>query len=380
MADIYQEYYKRGHKAAEEGDWDSAIKYGKMIPSNWNFFETLPSLVPMPDEAVGKVLDALKNRPNERTQFLFEYGSNIPDHASPQILERVANLATEDHYTTANVHAHPNWKPSEETQNRQKVADFWSSYERRVTPEHFAAVKSHYSGKPEEIKHRDISGKSHENAYILGGNMFNATPEGKLVKPPHPDSNQGVVTDTSTDKATPLHEIIPHLGVHAKAVQNEIMRDEFIPKKYIRGKPYIQVHRGIAGNYAKAIRQKVGYNQKTNTIKEGSHVLPSAPFSSWSTDPQIAGRFAHREIEGHPNQQGVVISKWMPLEDVLHSGHHTVITGQEHPHTHESEIIFGHPEGKLKIKSSDLSFQGPTHEYGDVGKPTIEPAPKPSKT
>jgi hypothetical protein len=49
---------------------------------------------------------------------------------------------------------------------------------------------------------------------------------------------------------------------------------------------------------------------------------------------------------------------------------------QDHAHPQESEIIVGHPEGKMKISTSDMKFQPPKSEtvdnYGTVTKPTVK--------
>jgi len=50
----------------------------------------------------------------------------------------------------------------------------------------------------------------------------------------------------------------------------------------------------------------------------------------------------------------LVLKKWMPLKHLLHSGFHNVVSGQEHAHPSEWELVFGHPEGRIKLQTKEI--------------------------
>ena len=321
------------HATAKAGDWSHAVYVAHGLPVNWGAFEKLPQYG-IPEKHAETILDTLSNQYSPHHQnlpnFLFEYSQNLSPKASPEHLSRVAHLGRDDMYVTANVHEHPNWRPDEETQGRSKAANFWSDYESHVKPSHFAAVGSMYSGKEEALRdHRGNSGTSEE-----------------------------------------YKDAIPHLQRHAKAVQEEVMKDEFIPKRWFNGEPHIQVHRGVGGNYGQMIRNKANYNPDTNEIDHKRMRIPTAAFSSWSTDHELARSFAHSrdDIPNQPKKQGVVMSRWVPLKDVLHTGFHRVVTGQQHPHFSEYEVIVGHPKGHIDVSTKDMHFVQPTHPFGTTAQ------------
>ena len=204
------------------------------------------------------------------------------------------------------------------------AADFWKNYEISVDPHQMAAVKSLYTGQPEILTHRNLPGDSDVYKHV-----------------------------------------IPHIPEHASKVQQAILKDPSIKKRYIGTEPYVQLHRGVGGDYSKKIAEMAEHNPSKNTAAGRMLSLKTAPFSSWSTDRMLAEDFAlgRHEI---PNQakHSLVMSKWMPLKHVLHSGFHKVHEGQVHPHKHEKEIVVGHPSGSMDIKTSDISFLHPhTGEY-----------------
>jgi hypothetical protein len=325
---------KMMQKALNDKNYDEAISHASKMPPNWNTFSRMPSFHPegMPEEHVRKVLDLLTHKYGQhRSQlpnFLYEYSQNIPKNASPDILNHVAKVLTkeypEDTLASKKIIEHPNWQPDEETKSLQDAGNFWTEYEKRVEPHHFAAIKSMFTGKPEELTdHRGGKGRSQDYAHL-----------------------------------------IPHLRLHAQKVQERIMKDDNIKKRYFGGKPYIKLYRGVRGNYGEAIHKAVGFNPASKTIiKDKKFSIPTAHLSSWTIDPHIATGFAARAIfGGQSNTSGVVLSQWLPVESVLHSGmpEHATHIGKEFPHPIEKEIVVGHPEGKMKISTSDMKFQ--THE------------------
>jgi hypothetical protein len=369
---------KATFEAIHRGDWDKAIEHAKRVPANYDIWQRLPSAnnpndggEGMPNAAVHKVLDHLKTRPNQKdnlNSFLFEYAGHIPKHADAATLRRVGHEGREDQYVTNAIQTHPKFAPDEALANMKKVGNFWSSYERAVSPGHFATIKSHFTGQPETVTdHRGESANSHE-AYL--------NPDGLMG---HDKETLEHLKNTKFEypnKFMQASDVLPHLDEYAKKVQAEIMQDKFTPKRYFHGEPHVKLYRGVGGHYGKAIKDAVGHNPETNEVDDKKIKLPTAHLTSWTTDPEMAARFAYNRghIEGQPDNHGVVMSKWVPLKQVLHSGHHMTVQGQEHPHSHENEIVVGHPTASFNINSKNLKFQtkpqrdakGNIHNYGEV--------------
>jgi hypothetical protein len=342
----HQETEKLMHEAAGNGDWKSAANYASKLPTNWNTFSTLPSSGEMSDEGINHALDLMTHKHGHHNKdlpnFLFELSSNLPKNVSKETLNRIADLGKEDQYVTQNVTSHPNFSLDDKASGKKRAADFWSDYEKKVKPEHFATISAMHSGKENEVvTHRGQKGSSKDHAHL-----------------------------------------IPDIRNHAKDIQNHIMQDGFISKKTINGEPHIQLHRGVNGNYGKKIREAAEWNPKTGTAKRKNLSVPSQAFSSWTTDPEMANRFmwGRGDIAGQAHNAGAVMSKWVPVKDVLHSGFHTNVVGQEHPHQHENEIVVGHPEKKLKVHTKEMTFQPDTTHGSETHDPKYGSAVKPVMT
>lgn len=382
MEDKYRKYEQTAMTAAYNGDWETAIKFGKYVPRNWDVWQRFPSTAMghggIPPEWLDKVLDAVpqSGMPN----FLFELATQLHDDIKPETLERIAKLGIEDRYVLAGVEEHPNWKPSQEHNGRLMAASFWNTYEKAVHSSHFATIKSMFTKQPESLTdHRGREGNSHGNCFVWSRtNMvhnFDHDMSGDMN--PHVERYEA---NGPTQKFFKTSDVLPHLPGHAKAVQDAIQADDFLPKRYFNGKPYIQLHRGVGGGYAKAIRDKVAHDPATGETDNRSYTLPTAHLTSWTSDREMAERFAtsrgdHDGVTG----KGVVISAWHPLDSVLHSGYHTVTPGQNHTHDNEQEIIVGHPQGKFKIHAKNLHFQdAQVSETGQVSTP-VDGGFKPAK-
>ena len=340
--------------AIDNGDWERAIEHATHVPPNWDIWQRLPSAAPMPDDVARKVIGVLTHpyghHKDNLPSFMFEYANHIPQDASPEWLNELATTAIKhgqnDAYITNRITAHPNWKPDENNQSLGRAADFWASYESRVKPEHFATIKAMFTGKPETMKdHRGETGSSDKHIGIL-----------------------------------------PDLKNHAKLVQDLIMNDPDVVKRHFQGKPYIKAYRGVNGHYGKLVRNAAEYHPGHNEAKNKRFILPTAHLSSWTLSAPMASQFAwHRsEIQDQPKDQGVVFSQWIPVDSVLHSGTHSTTLGQKHIHPSEQEIVVGHPEGKMRISTSDMQFQSPpklndkgfAQNYGDTQYPTLKKASK----
>lgn len=367
--DIWNQYIQLMHEHAEKGDWDSAIKYAKKVPSNWSAFDQLPQHN-IPPHAFEKVLNAVPK--NDRANFHFELSSNLHPDLTHEQLDLLHSRIGEDGYAINNIQKHPNYNKHHPVEMGKKAAsEFWRSYERRVEPQHFAAVKSAFGdGQPVEMTdHRGNKGHSHD-ANITDGFVYDKTSNTAASGPRH-YGNSFIAN---------LGDVHPHLKQHAKDVQNKILEDENIEKKTINGKIHILLHRGVGGKYANDILRSAGYDKENHTAQNKTIKVKKAPFSSWTTDKEIAKQFASsREMAGYKKptpskHQRLIVSKWIPLEHVIHSGSHRVHIGQEHAHPAESEIVVHHPEGHMKIHASELEPW--THTVDGHAPPKILPKEK----
>ena len=349
------------HKYISNGDWARAIEHAKVIPHQSDIWQQLPSAHPegMPNWAIHEVLDHLDSHDLKHSGFLFEMAHNLMPHHDSETVRRLANSASEHggHLETDLFTAHSNYHLTPDEERLSAVHNFWKSYEHNVSPRHFATVKSFFSGKPEEFFHRGQSGK-HNDYYIVNGRHIydlNSSPTVKLFDKINHTYNGDIHTKAD--------HILPNLGDYAAKIQEKILQDQNIHKRYYNGQPYIKVHRGVGGHYSKAIRDAAGYDPKTNEYDHKFLTVPSAPFSSWTTDFETAkafskGRGSQLDLPGH----GLVISKWMPLKNVLHSGYHNLLPGKHCAHPSEKEIVFGHPNETIKIHPKELHFETISHD------------------
>jgi len=320
-----QEREKLIFELAHKGEWDKAIEHAKRIPSNHDIWQRLPTANEdgMPDQAINKILDHFDNHDITNSGFLFEMSSNLLGHNQAPTLNRLADYAHNkmggSYYELNHIINHPNYKPKEEDIPHIIAHNFWNSYEKKVEPSHFAAVKSLFSGKPEQVVHRNTIGTSENH-------------------------------DT----------VIPHLRDYANKVQDKILSDDNLYKRKYNGENYIKVHRGVGGHYAKAIRDAAKYNNTTGEYAHKNLIIPVTPFSSWTTDKDMAQAFATgRGQDLNLENHGLVMSKWMPVKNILYSGQHGFIPGRDSMHPSENEIVFSHPTGKLKVNTGEFDFENP---------------------
>lgn len=357
-------------QAVKDKDWDRAFDFARQIPANYDAWQRLPSSAPLPTHFVNKILDHLSNRHSPQNKnlasFLFEMAGHLPGDAAGHFptseplhndtLNRMAELGMDDAYVTNYIFNHPHFVRSPKNQLLAQATDFWHGYEKSVHPDHFATIKSLYTGKPETLKdHRGNVGSSLKTMHIL-----------------------------------------PSLLAHSKEVQAKIMDDETLPKKIFRGEPYVKLYRGVNGHYGKLIRDKAKYNAETNEVDKKNFLIPTAHLTSWTADPEMASRFVwgRSDLKNQPGDQGVVMSQWVPVKSVLHSGFHKTNPGQQHAHEVESELVVGHPQGKMKISTGAMQFQPlplwrpdqkvqETHtadNYGDMVLPNLRKSEFPIET
>jgi hypothetical protein len=329
---------QKAFEALKNGNYDEMLHHARHIPHNWDIYQRLPSTLEsgLPNEAFHKIMDSLpENHPN-RSSFLFEYGQNLPSHATPNELNRAARAVMGDDWISRRKFLdHPNWQRDENDNRLHKAANFWQLYEKMVDPSHFAAIKSLHSGKPEVFSdYRNIGGHGSSGDW---------------------------------------ESALPHLRGYSKKVQEKILKDPHIIKRDFKGEPYIRVHRGLGGHYAKALKEAAGYNRNDHSVDAKQIVVPKAPFSSWTTDKREAERFAHNrsQMPNQPAGHGMTITKWMPVKDILHSGFHYVYPEQEHVHPSEQEIIFQHPKGKMKLSTNEMALQTSQEPYTPLTKPNL---------
>lgn len=379
LNDIYNQYEKQANEAFKNGEFDKGIEIGKKIPHSWDYFSRLPNMFqsvneeehelpfPLPDDAIEKISDHIQ-RKGGNSGFYFELAHNAPKTISDKTLRKLIDVNKDSFLEKDAFLKHPNFKRTEEEEGLHKANKLWNSYEVGVHPAHFAAVKSMFTGKPETTKARDKHGSSHDFTIVNGTEVKESK---SLPKHGQEFEHHGQKYAYSAEHL-PVHETIPHLENYAHKMQEAILNDNNIPKKIINGEPHILLHRGVEGSYAKKIRELAGHNKEDNSVLKRRITAPVTSFSSWSTDPEVAGKFAHRQVDGQPEGEGVVISKWHPVKSILSSGFHNVYPEQTHIHENESEIVVGHPEGKISFNTSELSFRKPDSEYGQVEKGSVK--------
>ena len=208
------------------------------------------------------------------------------------------------------------------------AANFWRRYEEGPRARHFAAVRTHVTGQPtlDFTDHEGFKGSSEEHA------------------------------------AT-----IPFLGVHAKRMQEAALKGDTskgadspfaIPKlqfKKIRGKMHVLVHRGLGGEYADRIMKAAGWDPTTNTVADRRVKVSVHSLDSWSPRASSAATFPY--MTKKPGAK-IVLSTWMPVEDLLHSGYHNAYPEHSHEFPEEHEFIFKHSKPNTIIHSGDISFSG----------------------
>lgn len=330
-------------KAASQGAWGTAIQYAKIDPEAFDKFPQFG----IPNHAMKEILDYVGSRswlkqrilPN----FLFEYSGNIPKDATPDVLNHVAELGKEDAYVTENVHSHPNWSPDERTKGLMQAGTHWNNYEREVHPAHFATAKSLYTNQPEAlVDHRGNAGSSEHTMQLL----------------PHLKEYAKLTQDAVLHDARefPWNKADHEEREEAMRTNPFKANDPRIQMKYFNGHPHVKLFRGVAGNHAEDIAQKAQLDDSGFVAKKVLNV-PSQHMSSWSIDPHMARRFATTRAESIPGQQSnraLVLEKWFPVKDILHSGFHKVVTNQDHAHRDEFEVVVGHKTGSFKIPSKNL--------------------------
>jgi hypothetical protein len=370
-----QQYQTAAIQAAEAGDWPAAVKLARLTPGSWNTFDQLAALG-VPPEHLDHVLDHVPAKSQDG--FLFELANNLhPDLTQPQ-LQRIAKMGLEDYMVQENTQRHPNWAPGQDLMGEKAATEFWRSYERKVHPFHMAAVKSLFTGQPEQlIDHRGGAGDSHGH-YIAEGFVYNLKDSPTVQSWPEPHKKYGGVDHFKPEG------ILKNLTPHAQKVQQKVMEDETIPKRYFNGKPYIKLYRGVAGEYATKLREATNYDPEANTAHHKKINVPTAHLTSWTTDPDMARSFAttrgyQLDKEGAKGT-GVVISAWHPIDSILHSGFHTVTPGQQHAHPSESEIVVGHKDAKFQTKTSNLEFLRPDATFAAPKVVLPEPKPKAAKS
>lgn len=323
------DWHNKALQAAEQGRWEEAISHALRSPPRYDVWQQFPSIAinngeGMPAHAIEQVIHHLSKpfSPHKENlnSFLFEMASNLPKNIHSDTINKLADVGRDDHYVMQVLQSHPNYKPDEKTHHLLNAANFWNTYERKVEPHHFATVKSLFTNQPESLTdHRGNTGSSEEHMHLL-----------------------------------------PHLKEYAAEAQKKLMgdvhsgNDDFTKIRYFKGQPHVRVFRGVSGFYAQAIRDAAGLDESTGEVDRKVLKVPVTHLASWSSNPRAAKNFASVEHLGHPEKQGVVIEKWMPVKNLLHSGYHQVVPGQEHVHWPEYELVFGADKRHIKVPTSGL--------------------------
>lgn len=354
-------YGKLALDAADQGNWDSAIKLLRYAPKGHNY-DAQVAQMGIPREHLHHFLNTIKQyHKGDMPNTVFELAHNIPDDYDMPELNQILEHSSGDGMISHIVKNHKNYDLNKDPEalGAHKASEFWHSYETSVRPEHFAAIHKLMTGEDKEIEtHR---GKSDlPNAQVIAGSVYHGREDFK------PQAGKTL--------HFMMHEAIPHLQAHAKKTQDAIMADQEIPKRNFGGKPHVFLYRGVGGSYGHKIHEGLGFDGRE--IKDTKVNLPVASLSSFSTDKGMAKRFAaargeHDGVQG----KGAVFGTWVPLEHILHSGFHTVHPGQEHAHENESEIVVGHPKSPIKVPSKNFELQVPHPTDAQFIKPAVKPKP-----
>lgn len=318
-------------KAASDGDWDTAIRKGSRVPASWDVWQQMPSVNPktMPKEAVNKILDLLERTgKTEDSGFIYHvahspvYNMNL----DTDTIHRLWMLAGPNNQMSRDaLQGHPHFKI---TSHLHGPGHFWSDYEKKVFPDHFAAIEAWKKGKDVKLTdHRGQTGSSDRWIHVL-----------------------------------------PHMEEYAKASQKAILEDPNYEKKRSGSKVFVKLYRGVGGNYGKAIHNAFDFNHHTREADLGKKfIVPTAIFTSWTRDKDMAQLFAEGrgDIPGNVKDGGVVMQKWVPIENVLHTGEHDLYAGHPKVHREELEVVVHHPNKKMRVEGKDLFF--PTNIKGDYG-------------
>lgn len=324
--------YKMLQNYLDSGDFDSALKLAHQHRHHGDFYSMIAANTDggIPSTFFDKFLESVPRA--HLSQVAYELSNNLHPEISNQQLHSLWKKSNSDGLVEENLLAHENFVPTSPSQ--KATGEFWSSYERKVEPSHFAAIKSMYTGEPEFLEtHR--AGAGHSSAH---------------------------------------DEAIPHLVQHMQDSQNAVLGDKSIEKKYINGKPHVKVYRGVGGSYAKHIKESLGVQDsptdlylqdgsapvktglKSGIDKHKSVTVPAAHMSSWTLDNKMAERFATSRGEHDSEQEPhhVVIEKMIPIESILHTGIHQLYPGQYQVHPSEQELVVAHPTGDYKVSTRDL--------------------------
>lgn len=307
---------------ASNGEWDQALALASKL-KHQGALAVLAGNFQIPPSHINSFLERMPR--NDIPGTIYELSENLHPDLSSDDLHKIWKHVSGDYLTTKNIIEHPNFKGADAGQ--KAAGEFWNSYETKVNPSHFAAIKSALTGEPEFLEtHRGIG---HSSAHELQ---------------------------------------IPHLIKHMESSQQAILKDPTIPKQYVNGEPHIVVYRGVGGSYAKAIKNGLGIKDELNeggpksTIERHKTVnVPSTHMASWSIDKKMAVRFAgargDHDSVGNPHH--VIIKKLVPVRAVLHSGMHSLYPGHQPAHIEEEEVVLMHPSASYKVSSKDVEVGHP---------------------
>ncbi len=307
---------------ASSGEWDQALALASKL-KHQGALAVLAGNFQIPPSHINSFLERMPR--NDIPGTIYELSENLHPDLSSDDLHKIWKHVSGDYLTTKNIIEHPNFKGADAGQ--KAAGEFWNSYETKVNPSHFAAIKSALTGEPESLEtHRGIG---HSSAHELQ---------------------------------------IPHLIKHMESSQQAILKDPTIPKQYVNGEPHIVVYRGVGGSYAKAIKNGFGIKDELNeggpksTIERHKTVnVPSTHMASWSIDKKMAVRFAgargDHDSVGNPHH--VIIKKLVPVRAVLHSGMHSLYPGHQLAHIGENEVVLMHPSASYKVSSKDVEVGHP---------------------
>lgn len=348
---IEERYADAAREAMAAGRWGEAIEHAKRAPGVGLWHELGRRGAPEP--VLRQAFDYLKQTGSPSLPGLLSSVAENKHYLqsghelSPQFLGDVYDTALDDktpgspgerRHALEMIRRHPNYDRG----HLEHAAKFWRSYESAVSPSHFATLAHHVRGSSphdvvEATDHRGKTGSSMGNENVL-----------RTLEPYAQRVRDFVLNDKNRAPGA--------------AGKPEV--------RTIRGKPHVKVYRGVAGDYADAIKRAANF--ENGDVDPVLLKIPVSSLSSWTADPAVADQFASRRIKDQ-TQHGIVMHKWMPVDHLMHSGFHKVVP-LDHVHEDESELVFKHPKPYVKVPANQLAYRVPAPDApDDVRKAVTRP-------
>ena len=306
------DYYQKMMDEQNPYTLHEAIKNLSKYGDDPSFASQLITNPHLNESHLDKLIEHIKIQP-DKNKYLFEELTNHPHLTNEQLHDIFEHTNDKYHpeetfHLNGNIISSQNYQKKPEDQELEIPELFWNKYERNANPEHFNKISQVFQNK-----------------------SLDETPQNVLYNTNDP---------TTEDQRLAFKK-------YAKKTQNRVLNIHKKDIKIINNEPHILVHRGVGGNYAKQIK---------DLTKNQDHVnIPVSSLSSWTLDPVIAHRFSDT---GNYNgeKHSIIISKYMPVSDIIHSGFHNLHPSHKHYNKYEQELVFKHDKPNLMVHKNEISI------------------------